>query len=421
MTRVVRPETGWARLFNVGRLVRERPVLFVFVVALMARLAAILVGHVFLPGDFLAVDDDTYFAMATQAVDGSSADWGTGLRGLSRSVAAFVLPLTAIVHVVGPSRLAVNVFVALLGATTAGLTTVLGSKLANRRAGLVAGLLVAMLPSQVAWSSTTLKDPLVWALEVGVVVAVVSAIQNARFRIPGLVLAAAGLFALCFTRLHSAVVLGWALVIAGVWLWRRWGPRPVGMALALAILVPWMAGAGPGGLHLAREAPTPSTQRILAAQGADSAIDELSTPSSTTGPVSSDTAEPASTEHDEGPVGWVLSEELSHLPRGYAVMFLEPYPWEERNDARFLLAKVDTFLWYPLVALGGFGSYLSLRQARLATIIVIVVFSIATMFALFEGNLGTAFRHRGELVWGVALLSAIGWERVRPSASEAAH
>jgi hypothetical protein len=102
-------------------------------------------------------------------------------------------------------------------------------------------------------------------------------------------------------------------------------------------------------------------------------------------------------------------------------MFLEPYPWEELNDARFLLAKLDTVLWYPLVALGGVGAYLSLRRARVATIVVVVVAGLATMFALFEGNLGTAFRHRGELVWGVALLSGIGWERVRPSARGIAH
>jgi hypothetical protein len=382
-------------------------VLFVFVVAMAARLAAIIAGHLFLSDDFLALDDDTYFVMATQVVDGSSAEWGAALRGLSRSAAAFVLPLTAIVHVVGPSRLAANMFVALLGAATAALTTVLGSKLASHRAGLVAGLLVAMLPSQVAWSSTTLKDPLVWALEIGVVVAVVSAIQDARFRVPGLSLAVVGLFALCFTRLHSAVVLGWALVIAGVWLSRKLGPRPLLMALALAVVVPWVGGAGPGGLHLAAGAPAPSTQRSLAAEGADSAIDE---------------SDAASTDVDDGTAGSALTiSELAHLPEGYAVMFLEPYPWEERNDARFLLAKLDTVLWYPLVALGGVGAYLSLRRARVATIVVVVVAGLATMFALFEGNLGTAFRHRGELVWGVALLSGIGWERVRPSARGIAH
>lgn len=410
MTRVAPPGTGWTRLPQVGRFVRERPVLFVFLVALAARLTAIIVGHLFLSDDFLAIDDDTYFAMATQAVDGSSAEWGADLRGLSRSAAAFVLPLTAIVHVVGPSRLAVNVFVALLGATTAGLTTVLGFKLASHRAGLIAGLIVALLPSQVAWSSTTLKDPLVWALEVGVVVAVVYAIRDPRFRVLALSFGAAGLLALCFTRLHSAVVLGWAIVFAGVWLWGRWGPRPLLIAVAMAVFVPWMAGAGPGGWELALNAPAPSTQRSLAAQGADSAIDESST--------SSDTTDAALTGDDDRPAGSVLLiSELAHLPKGYAVMFLEPYPWDERNGARFLLAKIDTVLWYPLVALGVVGAYVSLRRSTLASIVVVVVVGLATMFALFEGNLGTAFRHRGELVWGIALLAGIGWERVRPRAN----
>jgi hypothetical protein len=34
------------------------------------------------------------------------------------------------------------------------------------------------------------------------------------------------------------------------------------------------------------------------------------------------------------------------------------------------------------------------------------------MYALTEGNLGTAYRHRGEFVWVVALLAALGLSRV---------
>ena len=94
-------------------------------------------------------------------------------------------------------------------------------------------------------------------------------------------------------------------------------------------------------------------------------------------------------------------------------MLLEPYPWEARNDARFLLAKFDTLLFYPLLGLAAVGAWASMKRVSLASVVVVVVGALATMFALFEGNLGTAFRHRGELVWGVALLAAIGVERIR--------
>ncbi len=34
--------------------------------------------------------------------------------------------------------------------------------------------------------------------------------------------------------------------------------------------------------------------------------------------------------------------------------------------------------------------------------------AVLVTYALTEGNIGTAYRHRGELVWAVALLAAAG-------------
>jgi hypothetical protein len=39
---------------------------------------------------------------------------------------------------------------------------------------------------------------------------------------------------------------------------------------------------------------------------------------------------------------------------------------------------------------------------------VIVATGIVIQYALSEGNVGTAYRHRGEFVWVVALLAALG-------------
>ena len=388
---------------SFAHLATSHPALFVLIVALVIRVAAIVLGRLVLSDQFLAIDDDTYFLMATQIADGSSVDWNADVRALSRSAATFVMPLTAIVYVFGEARWPADMFVGFVGAATAATTTLLGVRLASRRVGITAGLAVALLPSQVAWSSTTLKDPLVWLLEVVVVVAVVVAItEERRWALP-LAVAAGAMFALCFTRLHSAVVLGWALVVAGAWLSRRWGWQPVLLALVLSIVVPSLAGAGYGGWRLVFDAPAPSTQRLLAAEGAESAIGEAA-----------DTEGVAPS--GEGARSWIT--ELAHLPRGYAVTFLEPYPWERRTDARFLLAKFDTLLFYPLLALACVGAWASITRVSLASIVVAVVAALATVFALFEGNLGTAFRHRGELVWGVALLAAIGVERIRSRHAE---
>ena len=34
------------------------------------------------------------------------------------------------------------------------------------------------------------------------------------------------------------------------------------------------------------------------------------------------------------------------------------------------------------------------------------------MSSLFEGNLGTAFRHRGQVLWALAVLAALGAQRL---------
>ena len=39
---------------------------------------------------------------------------------------------------------------------------------------------------------------------------------------------------------------------------------------------------------------------------------------------------------------------------------------------------------------------------------IFVIGGLAVMWGLVEGNFGTAYRHRGELVWGIAVLDGIG-------------
>lgn len=101
------------------------------------------------------------------------------------------------------------------------------------------------------------------------------------------------------------------------------------------------------------------------------------------------------------------------LPRGLAVMLFAPYPWESTGNPRVDLARLEMALWYPLLALAAVGALALRRRADLLLFPLLAGGATVLLYALTEGNFGTAFRHRGEFVWVVALLAAAGLSMLR--------
>jgi hypothetical protein len=89
-------------------------------------------------------------------------------------------------------------------------------------------------------------------------------------------------------------------------------------------------------------------------------------------------------------------------------MLAQPYPWA-RGSVSLHLAGADELIWYPLVLLALVGLLrLRARHLRVMAFPVIAGGTILILYALTEGNVGTAFRHRGEFEWVVALLAVLG-------------
>jgi hypothetical protein len=109
-----------------------------------------------------------------------------------------------------------------------------------------------------------------------------------------------------------------------------------------------------------------------------------------------------------------VARDLGHLPRGLSVMLLEPYPWNRPVSGPVAAATAELVLWYPLLGLAVVGGVHTLRSRRswLPTLMLplLVGGAVAVLYGLAEGNFGTAYRHRGELVWVVALFAAAGGE-----------
>ena len=154
-------------------------------------------------------------------------------------------------------------------------------------------------------------------------------------------------------------------------------------------------------------------QRAQAEAAAAAALDEAADQAIDT-PVVDDGAGGAA------PVEDGLASNVRYLPRGVAVMLLEPYPWHRSSNGELRLAQAEHLLWYPLLLLAAVGLFARWRALDVLAVPLLLAAGSILASALTQGNFGTAYRHRAEIVWIVCLLAAAGAahlvERRRPRA-----
>lgn len=379
--------------------IREHPVATVFVLAFAARVA-LAVSIFVLAGPGIFSDDVTYSQLAMERATGETAGWDDYSYWLYDATATFLAPLTVIYGIVGPEPLAGPVFVAMLGSVTAAATTKLALELLPVSWAVAAGGAVALLPSQVLFSSLVLKDAAVWALLalLGVVTALAGRSRGARLLVM-LVTAGVLLILLTHLRLHTLVVAAWAFALATLFSARTGRTPRVAGAISLLLVVPLWAGAGLAGIGLVSDQQgTLERKRLANGQGAATAFVPLPAPTG---------AAPGSQQPDE--VATPTRGDLAGLPRGLQALVLDPLPWSPTPNSRVALARLESaVLWWPLLSLAGIGVVIARRELRVLAFPLLAGGAIVLMYALAEGNFGTAYRHRGEFVWVVALLAAVG-------------
>ncbi|SVB34764.1 uncharacterized protein METZ01_LOCUS187618, partial [marine metagenome] len=255
----------------------ERPVLAVVVVSAAARLSVALVLNLF---DIwsLAPDAVQYLAVAEANADGRLeefwAGYGASLYGSTRS---FSGQLWFLFELFGPYRLLGQLLAVFYGVLTAGLTAYLALRLLRPAFALLAGMIVAFLPSQILFSSVTLRESLVWALLAAA--AVICSRLGPRVSRPSIVIGVAGLavlfYLLATVRAQTAIIALWCMTLALVAV-RGHRLLRCGSAAVLFLVVPLLIGYSPGGVtYLIKSASRLGTVRTYMAMSAESAINEL--------------------------------------------------------------------------------------------------------------------------------------------------
>ena len=431
----------------LGRSALEHPFMTVFLVALVLRVAIAVTLTATFSGVFVH-DDTTYHLMARDAAAHDTGNWDEYTHTLYGTTSAFMIPLTFIYAVFGPNMFAGQVFVAFIGAGVAALTARLAFEMGGLKAALVAGFIIAAWPSQVLWSSLLMKDAAVWfgLAGLGAAVAVGSQATGRRLLIAG-VIAGCMLFLLSYLRLHTLVVASWALMISSFFTAKRDRLARVAGSLVLGLTFPWMFGAiGPAGFLLITQHGSLEERRFANAQGASTAIVSTPSPNPAAQARARDLENQAAAFEDSDPkraeelraqaleeravaereergsagsAEVPLDPNLRHLPRGLSVMLLEPFPLPFVGSMSLRLARLESLVWYPLLLLAGLGLWNVRTYLRQMAFPIVAAGGILVMYALSEGNLGTAHRHRGEFVWVVAVLAAIGVNHLRAPHREA--
>jgi len=420
---------GHERLAGV---VLRHPLVSVFVLALCARLVVTIV--VLVVGGTLFEDDATYVDMARSKAAGLDDAWDDWTAELFDATATFAIPLT-VAYWIADVDFAGHVVVALAGAGAAAAVTAVGLRTVRRPWAIGAGVAMCLMPSLILWSSLVLKDAFVW-LVVGALALTVSLAITTRRSVRALgALMAAGVLLLLIAHLrdHSFVVATYAFVAAAILgAWRRpWIPV---LALLFAVALPVAEGMGPLAIDFVRNQGSLEERRLANAAGAETAFipvpEDISRPEREAGIVghatpsagdatdpqprpgtaTSTTAAPTTTTTiADDPIATDVIADLEHLPKGLSVMFLEPYPGAVDGNSRLQLALAEHLLWYPLLVLALVGVVVGIRRRMLSLAFpVLYLLGAALVYALAEGNFGTAYRHRSELMWAVMLAAAVG-------------
>jgi hypothetical protein len=102
-----------------------------------------------------------------------------------------------------------------------------------------------------------------------------------------------------------------------------------------------------------------------------------------------------------------VTADLAHLPLGLFVMLMEPVPWDSGGSLALRFARWEMILWYPALSLALIGLVAARRFLRQLLFPILFGGGLLLVAALTEGNIGTAYRHRGEFVWIVIVLAVV--------------
>lgn len=366
----------------------------IFLAALLVRVllgAVIYVfhGQDFFGGDAITYDTDGWLQLLAWRGD-------RYLQNLLRSYASgemaygwgMIYMVAAIYALVGRNMLAVQFVNSVFGAATPVVIFLCAFHVfKNRRVARLAALAVAFFPSLVLWSSQGLKDGVIVFF---LALAILATLKlGEKFNLKYLAILVCSLFALLSLRFYifymiTAAIAG-AFVIGMQKISAKNFARQFAIIVTIGLALTYLGVTRYATVHLGAFSSLERIQRsrLDAATSAQSGF-----------------ARSADVSTGEGA--------LTTIPVGLIYLFFAPFPWQLAS-LRQSITLPEMIIWwasFPLLILGlWFSIKYHLRQIS-PILIFTVMLSLA--YSVFQGNVGSAYRQRGQLLVFYFIFVAVG-------------
>ena len=393
-----------AGYFSYKRTTDGTFLLRLFVSALIARMIIALIIFCFHGQEFFGGDAITYdFYGHAQALG-----WGgdkLGLRVANQYVRSgegsgwgMVYLVAAVYSIVGRNLLAVQLMNAVFGAATAVVIYLCAQHVfQNSKVARLAGIAVAFYPSLVLWSAQGLKDgPIVFCLTIAIL-ATLKLGEKLSFKYLLLLLMAVGsLMALRFyvfymicVAIAGAFILGMQQVSATSF------ARQFMAMILLGLALTYVGITRSAGVQLERYGNLEQLQasRRDLARSADTGFGKDVDVSTTSGA-------------------------LSTIPVGLVYLLFAPFPWQI-TSLRQSITLPEMLIWWASFPLLVLGLWFTIKyRLRMISPILIFTVMLTLAYSVFQGNVGTAYRQRAQLLVFYFIFVAVGWVLMQEKRAE---
>ncbi len=367
--------------------IQVRDVTILLGVAFVVRAIALVVVHFGVDPYFFAPDALTYEQVGRTL----AGVWRQG--GSVPGQAAGLLPnyfdLNGFfILTFGENSLGAPVLNLFFGLWTVLLVYFLTSELIDRRSALWAAGVTAVFPSLVLWSVLNVRDASATFVVTAIALLAVRLHREVRpGRLVFLVLAFTALVAL---RDYMAFLVAAGLLLGVVASTRR---GRLGTTVALGGLAAAVVAVVATRLGLFVEAPLEGALETAAVMRAD---------------LQSGAGSAYGAQFDTTTLAGVIR----FLPFGLAFLLFAPFPWRIESPLQ-MAAMPETLLWYPLFVLALFGvREVSRKGGREWLMPACILLVVVTSYALVEGNFGTAYRHRAQIMPLFFVFASVGLGRM---------
>ncbi|HEX7316886.1 MAG TPA: glycosyltransferase family 39 protein [Pyrinomonadaceae bacterium] len=364
----------------------------VFIGGLLVRMAVGALINGFALQEFFGGDAFTYDYYGMAVLD--AFRYKKGVLGddvqiwVSGSGWGMLYIVAAIYAVVGRNMLAVQFFNAVVGAATAPIIFLCARHIfQNMRVAKLAALFVAFYPSLVLWSSQGLKDgPIVFILALTMLATLK---LGERLSVKYMLVLGLSLFSVLTLRFYIFYML--AAAAAGAFLI---GMRPqTSQSLVRQIAVVLVLGLGLTYFGVVRMAGATFEQ-----YGTLEAVQRSR----------SDLVRSANTGFGGDVDVSTATGALSAMPLGLAYLLFAPFPWQLASLRQSITLPEMVAWWaaFPLLLMGIW--YTLKHRLRQALPILLFTTMLTLAYSIFQGNVGTAYRQRSQILVFYFIFVAVG-------------